>query len=316
MRRPLLHSVAGFALGLLCLWLAFRTTDLDEVLTTLDGAKGSFVIAAVGAYWLNLGVRVARWHLLLNAVTRLAMRDVATALVVGYALNNVLPARLGELYRADFLGRQYGVSRSSALGTIFVERLGDGLALVTMLIVALLFLPVASAEMEWLLDAIAIVSGAAVLVALSASWRISDVIGIIPARWSWAQPRLQKFALAVSVVRRRSILSVLCLTVVIYAFEALAVAATLAAVDVEATWAIALAVVGVASLSTLVPTAPAYVGSLQLAYVVSLGVVGVASANAIAAATVFQLFLLSSVSVLGLGILLLVSSRQIVKRLD
>ena len=43
----------------------------------------------------------------------------------GYAANYVLPARLGELVRADFLGRRYGVSRLSVVGTIVVERVFD-----------------------------------------------------------------------------------------------------------------------------------------------------------------------------------------------
>src|SRR5262249_17238085 len=46
-------------------------------------------------------------------------------LLVGYAANNLLPARLGELVRADFVGRRYQISRLAVVGTIVVERLFD-----------------------------------------------------------------------------------------------------------------------------------------------------------------------------------------------
>jgi hypothetical protein len=55
---------------------------------------------------------------------------VAEALLVGYGFNNLIPARLGELVRADYAKRQFGVSRSAALGSIVIERLLDGFIVV------------------------------------------------------------------------------------------------------------------------------------------------------------------------------------------
>ena len=46
-------------------------------------------------------------------------------LAVGYAANNVLPARLGELVRSHYLGDREGISRTTTLGTVVVERVVD-----------------------------------------------------------------------------------------------------------------------------------------------------------------------------------------------
>ena len=51
-------------------------------------------------------------------------------LLVGYLLNNILPARLGELVRSHYLGDREGISRTSALGTVVVERVVDLVAVV------------------------------------------------------------------------------------------------------------------------------------------------------------------------------------------
>ena len=44
---------------------------------------------------------------------------------IGYLANNVLPARLGELVRSHALGEGEGISRTTVLGTVVVERIVD-----------------------------------------------------------------------------------------------------------------------------------------------------------------------------------------------
>ena len=61
--------------------------------------------------------------------------------LVGYASNNVLPVRLGELVRAYFLNIREGVSKTTALATILIERVSDGMALLLLVGVVSLFIP-------------------------------------------------------------------------------------------------------------------------------------------------------------------------------
>ena len=44
---------------------------------------------------------------------------------IGYLANNILPARLGELVRSHALGEGEGISRTTVLGTVVVERIVD-----------------------------------------------------------------------------------------------------------------------------------------------------------------------------------------------
>ena len=55
---------------------------------------------------------------------------VARALLVEYGLNTIMPARLGELFRAEFFNCTIGVSRVWALTSIVIERLFDGVTVV------------------------------------------------------------------------------------------------------------------------------------------------------------------------------------------
>jgi hypothetical protein len=51
-------------------------------------------------------------------------------------LNTIMPARLGELFRAEFLNMHLGLSRPGAPASIVVERLFDGLMVVACLLLA------------------------------------------------------------------------------------------------------------------------------------------------------------------------------------
>jgi glycosyltransferase 2 family protein len=56
-------------------------------------------------------------------------------LMIGFATNNLLPARLGEFARAYLLRRRTGLRKTFVLSSIFLERVFDGLALVAVILV-------------------------------------------------------------------------------------------------------------------------------------------------------------------------------------
>ena len=64
-----------------------------------------------------------------------------------------------------------------------------------------------------------------------------------------------------------------------------------------------LVLLGAASLSTLVPSGPAFLGTLQLAYALAVEFAGGARALGIAAATLAQLCLLLPLALIAAGIL-------------
>jgi hypothetical protein len=90
----------------------------------------TWIGAAVLAYWVNLMLRIWRWQIILSSVAPVRYSIVARALLVGYGLNTIIPARLRELFRAEFAKRIFGVSRVWTLTSIEIERVFDGLTVV------------------------------------------------------------------------------------------------------------------------------------------------------------------------------------------
>ena len=140
MLRNLVYASLGMAVGGLMLWLALSKVDINEVSQALERGRIGPMALAVFVYWASLAIRTARWQMILSGTVQLRYGQVGQALVVGYSVNNLLPARLGELFRADYLRRRFGVERAVALGSIVVERLMDGVFALLLLASGLIFL--------------------------------------------------------------------------------------------------------------------------------------------------------------------------------
>ena len=57
--------------------------------------------------------------------TKVGMRDATEILFLSWFVNCVVPAKLGDLYRAYLLKGNSGASASRTVGTIFIERIAD-----------------------------------------------------------------------------------------------------------------------------------------------------------------------------------------------
>src|SRR5205085_2230623 len=128
--RRVLFGVVGILLGALFLYLAMRNVNPEDVETLLRKLDRQWLAIGIGFYISSIGLRCVRWGLLLRVHDAVKWRHVTEALVAGFAANYLLPARIGELFRADYAMRLFQMSRFTSLGTIFVERVFDGVLLV------------------------------------------------------------------------------------------------------------------------------------------------------------------------------------------
>lgn len=124
----------GILVSALAIWWAMRGVEWALVWPALRAADWIllalvFVLAPV----VNVGVRALRWRILLRPVARVPLRSCASATAIGLMANNVLPARIGEFVRAYALARREPVATATAFGSLFLERMFDGFALVGIL---------------------------------------------------------------------------------------------------------------------------------------------------------------------------------------
>jgi len=307
-RRSWRHAalgIIGVVLGCLFLWLALHNVNPADVAAAVQQLDPSWVIAGVTIYLAAIGLRCVRWGLLLRATDNVKWRHAAEALLTGFAANYVIPGRVGELFRADYARRVFNMSRFTSLGTIVVERVCDGIVLVCALwtsFVWLLFTRFVPDESSWILAVAAVatlVFGAAlgfIIIARRIDLRRFGVMEGIAMRWNHLVKGVS------SVLQGNTVAVVLC-SIGVWAFEVLALAAMVRAFGVALSPSESLMLLGLASLSTLVPTAPGYLGTYQLVFAHVFQIFGYPRTVGIIAATAVQIFCFGTITVLG-GIVL------------
>src|SRR5690606_34996007 len=135
-----LRTTIGVLLSLLLLAWALRDVSFSEVLLRIRAADPVLLTISIVVTLMGFYIRALRWGILLAPVqASIPYRPRLAATFIGFAANNVLPARIGEFARAFSLSRLVRIRTASAFATLVVERLLDALVLV-----ALLFLSMAA----------------------------------------------------------------------------------------------------------------------------------------------------------------------------
>jgi uncharacterized protein (TIRG00374 family) len=123
--KPFIKYASSIALTALFLYFAFRGTDFATLWGVLAGANYWWALALVVPLMLSNLFRAWRWEYLLRPVKQdLRFRNLFSAMMVGYMLNDVLP-KAGEIARPYAIGKLERISKSAAFGTVLVERIFD-----------------------------------------------------------------------------------------------------------------------------------------------------------------------------------------------
>ena len=91
--------ILGLAVTLFCAVLLFRLIPWSSTETALRSADPMFIGLAVSCLVLSLAAKTARWRLLLPEASPVTTPRLYRILHISFLLNNVLPARLGDVAR-------------------------------------------------------------------------------------------------------------------------------------------------------------------------------------------------------------------------
>ncbi|HET9051129.1 MAG TPA: lysylphosphatidylglycerol synthase transmembrane domain-containing protein [Candidatus Dormibacteraeota bacterium] len=103
----------------------------------MRSANIGFYVLAIAVYYSSFGVRTARWKLLLrNTGEDVRAPALLEILLSSFFVNCVVPAKMGDVYRAVQLRARAAISGAKSLGTIVAERLLDLFVLMGLLVIA------------------------------------------------------------------------------------------------------------------------------------------------------------------------------------
>ena len=141
LRRKAVRLVAGTAATVAFLWLFLREVDLGEAWAQIRELPAWTLAGALALVLVNVAVMALRWRYLLEgAGYRVPLRRLFSTVAVGRAGNNVIPARGGDLLRIESLREVSHVPAFVTVGTLFAERLLDGVVFATWILLGALLI--------------------------------------------------------------------------------------------------------------------------------------------------------------------------------
>ena len=305
----------GIVISLVFLYLALRGLRLDEVGGALQGANYWWLLPGVAVYFLAVWARAWRWHYLLHPVKSISTQTMFPIVAIGYMGNNIYPARAGEVLRAVVLKRREQLPVSASLATIIVERVFDGVVMLSFVFLNLPELARLTADSGFVGDiqSLAIWGAAAFLGALA----LFLLAAMFPERTEtlvnglvkiMAPDRFQERILDLSgrflgglesLHSPREALMVFLTSVVIWLLETGKYWFVMHAFPFEVSFFALMLMNGIVNLATTIPSAPGYIGTFDAPGIAVLAAYGVDRALAAGYTLVLHVALWLPITALG-----------------
>ncbi len=110
----------------IAVFVTINGAQLSKVPTLILAANPALVLAAFLIFYAGFPLRGLRWATLLRGTgERVSTRDSTEIIFLSWLVNCVVPAKLGDVYRAYLLKINSTASLSRTFGTVFIERVLD-----------------------------------------------------------------------------------------------------------------------------------------------------------------------------------------------
>lgn len=294
---------------MLCLIILVRKVDFAQAREALDHFKWPYLLLGLLSLAIDYALRIHRWGMMLRATgARVSFRTCAAPFLGAITLNNVLPLRLGDAIRAFVFPQAMGLTRVTALTSLVVERLIDLITLLACLSLGVwsirtVDIPPSIKDSGILLAAVA---GLLLIGGFLLSGRLSLLFIRLQDRWGETSRMGRALGLLAEFLRNfkqmsslRVLFPMILVSMAIWLGEAGLFYSVLLGLGFLPAPTAALLVMSLATLATLAPSSPGYVGPFHLAAFTAISLVGGTDAQAGIYAVLVHLALWLSTTIVG-----------------
>ncbi len=310
LKNKKIQIIIGVGLGISFMWLAIRNVDLNSVLTSIKLANLRILMIGFCIWLTGWLIRALRWQIILRERSPIAYTLVLRSLMVGFMGNNVLPLRAGEFIQAYLINNiNKSISKSSALATVMVNRIFDGIAVVLFTMLGAISLPQIP---QWLKQVITLGTllflGAFIVSLLIAKHRkiynlLMRIIKlIIPNTIQVPLIHLiDNFILGLSTFKSIWGIGIaILLSIIIWGIEVVFYYFSTNAFGINLTLINSALVMGIVNLGVMIPTSPGAIGTYQFILIQVLVLFNISQSSALGLAISIQFLQNISVIIIGL----------------
>ena len=307
-----IRHLAGAGVTVLCLYVMLRRVDIAEAVAAWRYFHWPWLVLGIASVAMGYTFRINRWSVILRAAgVSISFNKCATPFLGSIALNNVLPLRLGDVLRALVFPKAMGISRTDAAGSLVMERVMDLMTLLACLAIGLFAMQPFEIPAEIKASAISLSAAGSIVITMGVvfSTRLGGFFrrlssGSHMGKTDGFAARLcvmiSGLLLSFGAMSRPGVLSVLLLlSIPVWIGESGLFYFVLHGFGFDVTFFMALLVMSVATLATLVPSSPGYVGPFHLAAFTVVSLAGGSSSLAGSFAVMVHLVLWTSTTAAG-----------------
>jgi hypothetical protein len=130
LRQPRTILSIAVPIIIIAVFVYLNSAALSKVPALILAADPALVLAAFLVFYLGFPLRGHRWALLLRGTgERISTKGSTEIIFLSWLVNCIVPAKLGDVYRAYLLKINSTASLSRTFGTVFIERVLDVMAI-------------------------------------------------------------------------------------------------------------------------------------------------------------------------------------------
>jgi glycosyltransferase 2 family protein len=311
------RGILGVVISVALLWWTLRGESFSDIWNVLRESNLALFILSAAVATVTFPLRAWRWRYILEpSAGTIPFGQLWRATAIGVMVNNVSPARAGELARAYVISRETGRVRfSAALGSLVVDRVFDALV-VLLLLLAVVSLPgfprdtvVAGWPISKLLLAGAAIALTALLLLILAAMYPERLVRLWERALGNRAPRIMErgreillsFGAGLGVLRdaRRSAI-VFFWALVMWVVNGISFWVAFKAVGIKAPLSAAFFLQSLLAAVVAAPSAPGFFGPFEAATKVALNVYGIDDTLAVSYALGYHILGWIPITLIGL----------------
>lgn len=313
--KPGWRAAFGGVLSVALIYWTLHGISPADVAHSLSQADPLLFAAAIVCATAIFLLRAIRWQTILTPVApRVAIGPLWRAICIGMMVNNVVPARAGEIARAYALTKEAPVPFATALASLAVDRLFDAIALLLLAATALLDPALSSSRTLGGRSLASFATGAGSIVLLlliilyalvffpSRLLRLYELFArrVSPSVEERGRRVLETFVQGLSVLRRPGrFAAVFGWSIAHWLLNGLGFWLSFKAVGITAPFSAALFLQAFIALGTAVPALPGFFGVFEYMSVQGLAVYGVGQEQAATWAIGYHLLTFVPITLIG-----------------